>query len=816
MSNINDFVIYNGVLENYLGTDTKVVVPYGVTVIGDRAFSDCRLITDITLPQGLTSIGNEAFRNCRSLKSLVIPEGVTGIGNDAFFCCASLTDLIIPEGVKSIGDYAFFGCDLLTSLVLPKSVKKLGNDPFRCATGRQKIIYMNQELTTSFYSPESKVIFVLRSEQGLKFLAYSSKAYSSNFKDFIEKRKWSEYDAELINDGPCYKYNLSSRCAGALGRLVDPIDLSEDNRAFFVEFLIKNAKKLVPIAEEVKCPEIIGYMFDFGIINQTNEKAIRKLLSQSSAPEISVFANKPLVENIKATTETVTEISPLQQKYIDMLQSIKGDKIISDMKMKGVSIPEVLLKDGTTAPKELFLYLMVSYGAQYGKEYMVNDDADQAAMLVSYESLCEAIEKISDGFNGVAYPSLLPLICRYGNQNQIERLIKLDKSWSEWSKFGAKGRNASKTLSNALILSNTHAAIKFYAKNNRMNEYSQAHKIEVDVLYNDYLFNFGFDEDGVRIFDLGETKIQARLNSDMKLELTNLTNGKTIKSIPKKNIDKEVHQKAQEEYDEMRKNLKDAFKIKRDLLYLDYLDSIEKDANLWQNIYFSNYFQRAVARLLVWEQDGKTFVISPNGLISSKGREFTLNQSPIRIAHPMEMDKEDLKDWQKYFVDNKIKQPFVQIWEPCYKPEEILEDRYNDCNIRAVYLKNQDRRGIYLNIRYDFYSDSQVDFFAKGLKVNAKLNDDMINIVITSVGFDQWTRRSNMVIGYLDRITIYGRIIKDDVSVEKFLPSFTLEQISDFIKIANENNATNVMAMLLEYKNNNFADFDPMAEFTLD
>ena len=45
---------------------------------------------------------------------------------------------------------------------------------------------------------------------------------------------------------------------------------------------------------------------------------------------------------------------------------------------------------------------------------------------------------------------------------------------------------------------------------------------------------------------------------------------------------------------------------------------------------------------------------------------------------------------------------------------------------------------------------------------------------------------------------------------------FTLAQITEFIQAAQEANATNVLAALLEYKNKTFPDFDPMDEFTLE
>ena len=65
-------------------------------------------------------------------------------------------------------------------------------------------------------------------------------------------------------------------------------------------------------------------------------------------------------------------------------------------------------------------------------------------------------------------------------------------------------------------------------------------------------------------------------------------------------------------------------------------------------------------------------------------------------------------------------------------------------------------------------------------------------------------------------MTIYDRIRKDDTGISAFLPQFTLAQITEFIKVATENNCTNVTALLLDYKNQNFADVDAMAEFTVE
>ena len=74
----------------------------------------------------------------------------------------------------------------------------------------------------------------------------------------------------------------------------------------------------------------------------------------------------------------------------------------------------------------------------------------------------------------------------------------------------------------------------------------------------------------------------------------------------------------------------------------------------------------------------------------------------------------------------------------------------------------------------------------------------------------------NHIVTILDGLTVEDRITKDDVTVAEAFPGYTLAQITEFISAAQEAKATNVLALLLEYKNAHFADYDPMDEFTLE
>ena len=112
-SPLTDFKIKRGVLIKYLGNSEDVVIPEGVTEIGNKAFSSCLYLESIEIPNGVTTIGNEAFTFCYSLRFIHIPNSVTSIGDGAFSWCESLQSVKIPDSVTSIGENAFWECKSL-------------------------------------------------------------------------------------------------------------------------------------------------------------------------------------------------------------------------------------------------------------------------------------------------------------------------------------------------------------------------------------------------------------------------------------------------------------------------------------------------------------------------------------------------------------------------------------------------------------------------------------------------------------------------------------------------------------------------------
>ena len=125
----DDFNIENGVLVKYTGRSQEVVVPNGVTSIGEMAFSNNTSITSVVIPEGVTSIESRAFSTCWNLANVTLPKTLTNIESNAFYGC-SLTSVAIPEGVTRIDSQAFYKCKNLANVNIPTSVEYIGSGAF--------------------------------------------------------------------------------------------------------------------------------------------------------------------------------------------------------------------------------------------------------------------------------------------------------------------------------------------------------------------------------------------------------------------------------------------------------------------------------------------------------------------------------------------------------------------------------------------------------------------------------------------------------------------------------------------------------------
>ena len=155
----------------YIGGEEilNLVIPEGVTSIGQYAFRGCNQMANVTLPSTLQSIGFGAFEDCNSIgrtrftgtaaqwcqidfaepssnpinfsrnfflgnkrvTDLVIPAGATEIKPYAFYRCNSLTSVTMSDDIQTIGMFAFESCDNLTTVNFSSNITYIDMSAFR-------------------------------------------------------------------------------------------------------------------------------------------------------------------------------------------------------------------------------------------------------------------------------------------------------------------------------------------------------------------------------------------------------------------------------------------------------------------------------------------------------------------------------------------------------------------------------------------------------------------------------------------------------------------------------------------------------------
>lgn len=131
-----DFTVENGVLIEYTGSGGDVVIPEGVTEIGDGAFENCTGLTGVTIPDGVTAIGERAFAGCTGLTGVTLPDGLAQFGEGVFMDCTGLTEVSFPNRLNGVIPMGMFkGCTGLTSVTIPAGVSWIMTGSFEGCTG---------------------------------------------------------------------------------------------------------------------------------------------------------------------------------------------------------------------------------------------------------------------------------------------------------------------------------------------------------------------------------------------------------------------------------------------------------------------------------------------------------------------------------------------------------------------------------------------------------------------------------------------------------------------------------------------------------
>ena len=211
----------------------QVIIPAGIKIIGDNAFSGISSIRSVIIPGSVTEIGESAFGSCSNLTSVRIPDSVITLKDWAFGFCTNLTTATIGNNVTAIGKYAFYECSALSCLTLGKNVARINFAAFydcsaltsltlpKALTRMEEVAFQGcQGITTIVLNGNAPSI------GGDLYLWYDSYTYTDNFWVDSSNQGMTSATTVYYYEGasgfttptwgglPCYSMNASGSIEG--------------------------------------------------------------------------------------------------------------------------------------------------------------------------------------------------------------------------------------------------------------------------------------------------------------------------------------------------------------------------------------------------------------------------------------------------------------------------------------------------------------------------------------------------------------------------------------------------------------------------
>ena len=124
----NGHLIFHHTYYGYLGKETIIVIPEGITEIDSTVFTYSKC-TEIILPESLRTIGAHAF-GWSELSHIEIPKNVHTVGGCLFHGCKNLKAVSFcddADNITVIGDNIFYDCNSIEYLHLPPRLMKLAD-----------------------------------------------------------------------------------------------------------------------------------------------------------------------------------------------------------------------------------------------------------------------------------------------------------------------------------------------------------------------------------------------------------------------------------------------------------------------------------------------------------------------------------------------------------------------------------------------------------------------------------------------------------------------------------------------------------------
>lgn len=137
-----NYTISIGVVEEGRSCVGDVILPSGVTAIGENAFYFAQQVESVYIPASVITIHYYAFQSAFSLATVTFaPGSKLEVIEDYAFQSTAIRGISIPASVWSIGRGAFLAAGSLESITIPAQVTSIESDTFRQATSLHTVLF---------------------------------------------------------------------------------------------------------------------------------------------------------------------------------------------------------------------------------------------------------------------------------------------------------------------------------------------------------------------------------------------------------------------------------------------------------------------------------------------------------------------------------------------------------------------------------------------------------------------------------------------------------------------------------------------------
>ncbi len=570
-------------------------------------------------------------------------------------------------------------------------------------------------LNTEKYGLAASIVYRIVESQSMSYISFAKKLSETG----ISERHLILVANAVLN--PKAKEYLRKLCNEGNTELINIMDsLSIDTKEVVLESLFnadkeKHSEVLVrSLADDSKVirDKVANLL---SLYEGCKEKVLESLTSKKAAvreaaarilinfdmrnftDELEKFAEKEKNEKIKVFILNIINRDYLDEKTLESAESIsnycserlKKTSYAAPAWISVSALPEVRYEDGKAISKDVLAYLVSKYSLENIVEK--NLTAEKVIEKCNKQDLDAVGEEILSNWisNGADTKDkwILALISAMGGFNVVIALKNQIEIWSKSSR-GAIACEAIKALAlngsdEALIILDTiarkfkHKQIK-KAAGEAFISAAKMLKITEEDLSDKIIPDLDFNVRGERVFDYGSRSFTITLGVDFSLKIVD-SSGKVIKTLPKpgKADDELKAKEASAEFKIVKKQIKTV--VSTQILRLETALSSNRLWNKkdWEKLFVKNPIMHNFSLGLVWGSysDGKlkdTFRYMEDGSFNTKDEEEyeLLEGAHIGLVHPLEMDKETLKDWKQQFEDYEIVQPFPQLQRKIYRVTE--------------------------------------------------------------------------------------------------------------------------------------------------